>query len=119
MASFSEASTIQAGVVDRLVQADMGWSAQEVRDGIGTLIAEGFLEYDEEASVVFLPKALKYHSPGSDNQLKGAIHALQRVPDTTLWGRFLEAAAIHAEKLYERLIAHSQADLEALPSDEQ
>lgn len=85
------------------IQADLNWSRETVDQQMSHLIDDGFVKYDADTSVVFLPNALKYHQPGSANQLQGAINALQQVPDTTLWGEFLDAAMENSPRLYERL----------------
>ena len=82
------------------VQADLAWTADEVRDGMARLIDDGFIEYDEAARVVFLPKALKYHEPKAPKQVQGAVNALQQVPDTVLWDSFVEASAAFAPALH-------------------
>ena len=85
------------------IQADLEWSADEVRERMDELIASGFIEYDEAARVVLLPKALKYHRPVSEKQKQGAINVLQQVPDSPLWDSFVRAAAEFAPELYEAL----------------
>ena len=85
------------------IQADLEWPEAEVRQHMAVLIDSGFVEYDEAARVVFLPKALRYHQPKSKNQLQGAINELQQVPETTLWHRFTAAAREHAPALWEAL----------------
>ena len=85
------------------IQADLEWSEVEVRDRMRTLLDSGFIKYDEAARVVLLPKALKYHTCGSDKQIQGAINALQEVPDSTLWPDFLASAQTFSPKLFDRL----------------
>lgn len=85
------------------IQADLAWDEVTVREEMATLIGLGFINYDEAARVVFLPKALKYHNPKSAKQVQGAVNALQQVPDTTLWHLFVEAAATYAPALSEAI----------------
>ena len=82
------------------IEADLGWTREDVIDRMADLIETGFINYDREAQVVFLPKALKYHTPKSGKQIQGALNALQEVPDTTLWPQFVEAARTFATALY-------------------
>lgn len=84
-------------------QADLRWTEEQIVGAMADLIESGFVAYDYDAQVVFLPKALKYHTPKSDRQVQGAINALQEVPDTTLWDRFVKAAQNFAPALFARL----------------
>ena len=85
------------------IQADLSWGEDEVYAGFEYVVEQGFAEYDYDASVVFLPKALKYHQPSTTPQVQGAINALQAVPDTRLYDSFLAAARDYAPRLYEAL----------------
>lgn len=96
------------------IQADLEWSADEVRERMGELIVCGFIDYDEAARVVLLPKALKYHTPKSERHVQGAINALQEVPDTVLWDRFVAAAGEFAPALYARLEPAESNPMESL-----
>lgn len=71
------------------LETDLALEADEVALRMAHLLDTGFIEYDVDAEVVFLPKALKYHEPKAEKQIKGAISALERVPDTYLFPRFL------------------------------
>jgi hypothetical protein len=81
------------------VETDMALEADEVSERMAHLLDRGFVKYDEDAEVVFLPKALKYHEPKSKPQIKGAISALEQVPETVLFTDFLSAAETHAPTL--------------------
>jgi hypothetical protein len=85
------------------IEADLDWDSTDVWKRMDHLISQDFVRYDEDARVVLLPKALRYHEPKSDPQIKGAVNALQEVPDTALWPDFLAAAREYAPRLYERL----------------
>jgi hypothetical protein len=85
------------------IQADLSWAEDDVYGGFEYVVEQGFAEYDYDAKVVFLPKALKYHQPSTDPQVQGAINALQSVPDTRLYDSFLAAAREYAPRLYEAL----------------
>lgn len=78
------------------VEADLGWTPKDVRRAMDDLLGAGFIEYDREAEVVFVRNALKYQAPQSKTQIKGAINALQNVPETDLLPAFLESAEAHA-----------------------
>ena len=85
------------------IQADLEWPEAEVRDRMQELIDDGFIQYDEAARVVFLPKALRYHQPKAKKQIQGAINELQAVPDTELWDGFLDSARQFAPELAKAL----------------
>lgn len=74
------------------VSTDLALEADQVGECMARLMDKGFMEYDRDAEVVFLPKALKYHEPKARNQIKGAITALEGVPETYLFGHFVTAA---------------------------
>jgi hypothetical protein len=71
----------------------------------------GFVQYDDASAVVLIPKALKHQAPSTENQIKGAITQLERIPRTSLWDAFRMACASHCPKL-------SDAINERWPSDE-
>src|SRR4029077_2967535 len=81
------------------IETDLALEADEVGRRMAHLLDKGFIEYDEEAEVVFLPKALNYHEPKSERQIKGAIQALERVPETDLFPRFVTVAQSLAPSL--------------------
>jgi hypothetical protein len=85
------------------IEADLGWDEAVLFSRFEIVLGAGFAEYDYDASVVFLPKALKYHQPSTAPQIQGALNALQAVPDTALYDSFLEAARQYAPRLYEAL----------------
>lgn len=82
------------------IEADLDWPREAVVNSMADLIRDGFVDYDQDAQVVFLPNALKYHTPKSSKQIQGALNALQGVPDTALWPKFVEAARVFAADLY-------------------
>lgn len=82
------------------IEADLDWSREAVVNAMADLIRDGFVDYDQDAQVIFLPRALKYHTPKSGKQIQGALNALQEVPDTVLWPQFVEAARTFATALY-------------------
>lgn len=82
---------------------DLGWSANKIRKAMANLIADGFVEYDAEASVVLLPGALNHHQPKTTPQLKGALAQLEDLPATDLQARFVDLAREKCEPLYRAL----------------
>lgn len=76
----------------RYAADDLGWSDSRTKAALERLIEDGFAEYDPDAKVVLLPKALRYYKPKTTPQLKGALQALAKVPATPLKQRFVELA---------------------------
>lgn len=85
------------------VAADLGWTSKVVDDTLDTLEADGFVQYDEQAEVVFVVKALKYHAPKSEKQIQGAIASLEALPATPLFMGFQASADTHSEGFAEEL----------------
>lgn len=81
------------------VEADLCWPADAVLSRMGGLCADGFIDYDHSGQVVFVRNALKYQAPKSKLQIKGAINALEQVPETPLMEQLAETAAVHSRPL--------------------
>src|SRR3954471_24742808 len=62
------------------IASDLGWPARKVDEALAVVCASGFSAYDDEAAVVFIPKALKHQAPSTPNHIKGAIAQLERLP---------------------------------------
>lgn len=82
--------------------ADLGWTARKTQQHLDTLVAAGFAEYDEHASVMLVVKALKRQAP-NPNQAKAAIKKLRVLPVTPLRRRFYALAERYAEGLAEAM----------------
>lgn len=92
------------------IAADLGWSMKTVEATLKTLIAAGFVEYDPAAEVILVCKALEYQAPATENQIKGAIASLGRVPKTSLWDRFLVTCESHCQSLSDAIRMRSECD---------
>jgi hypothetical protein len=77
--------------------SDLAWLTERVAESLAILEAEGFVAYDHKASVVFLPKALKYQRPDNPNQWTAAIRSIRELPANGLFPAFLEAACAYAK----------------------
>jgi len=98
------------------MMADLGWSDRRVVRALDALVADDFIEYDNQASVVLIVKALKWQQPSNPNGVKAAVRALRRVPPTVLATRFRELAERFAERLAEGLPEGIPAGLGDPPS---
>src|SRR5438128_2861858 len=67
------------------IGTDLGWTPRQIDEALATLLAVGFVKYDEAAQVVLLPKALKRQRPTTVKQIAGAVRQLELVPDTGLF----------------------------------
>jgi DNA-binding MarR family transcriptional regulator len=72
--------------------ADLGWSAARVRRNLDRLVEDGFVEYDHDAEVVWVRRALHYQAPSTEKQIAGALTSLSELPRTSLRDRFRETA---------------------------
>jgi hypothetical protein len=77
--------------------ADLQWLPERLGKPFSKLLANGFIEYDETAQVVLIVKALKWQRPDNPNQQTAAIKALEELPETRLWERFLTVAEEYAK----------------------
>jgi len=80
-----------------------GWTLARVTASLAQLVSQGFVQYDDKARVVFLPKAMKYQRPDNGNQQTAAIRNLENLPPTMLSDGFFEAAATYCESFSQAL----------------
>lgn len=83
------------------VSADLGWSQKRLQKAWDALVKEDFIRY--MGGVVLIVQALKYQAPGNPNQIKAALNALERVPETELDVQFGALAEAFAQGLLEAL----------------
>jgi hypothetical protein len=79
------------------VSGDMKWPVTRVTQTLSALTRKGFCQYDEQAEIVFLPKAMEYQRPDNENQQKHAIEKLRDLPETPLFAGLIEAAEAYTE----------------------
>lgn len=72
------------------ILTDIGWVSERLRNPFETLLRDGFMEYDNRCSVVFITNALAYQAPENPNQVKGAIARVEELPETPLLQRLYE-----------------------------
>jgi hypothetical protein len=81
------------------IMGDLGWSPERLEEPLAELVAKGFIDYDEEASVVLVCKALKWQAPANPNGVKAAIKQVEELPETRLLTDFYVAAQRYCERL--------------------
>jgi len=82
---------------------DMKWSPERLGESFDALLADGFMEYDEDDQVCFIVKALHYQPPRNPNMVKAAIRRVQTVPKTRLDEHFMASAMTYCKSLAESL----------------
>lgn len=83
--------------------ADLGWSPQRLAKPFGELLSEGFIEYDDRASVCLIMKALDYQAPENPNQVTAALRKLADLPENALTSTFKGLAERYCEPLAQAL----------------
>lgn len=81
---------------------DLGWPTRKVRSTLASLAGYGFAEYDHDAQVVWIVKALKLQTPNG-NQAKAAARKVYALPPTRLLEPFREASETLCPTLAEAL----------------
>lgn len=82
---------------------DMGWELSRFKAAFSRLLTDGFVEYDDQASVVLIVSALKWQAPENPNQVKAALRAIDKLPETPLLSRFRTLAETLCPRLAEGL----------------
>lgn len=85
------------------IMGDLNWSPQRLDKAFRELLDRGFIEYDEDASVVLIRKALKFQAPENPNQVKSAIANLSELPETALLSQLLTLSERYCERLAKAL----------------
>lgn len=75
----------------------IGWDRARLQRAVHTLTEDGFVRWDQEAGVVLILKALKYHPPTGAKTIAGAVNRLDTFDGTPdLFELFLSAAEKYA-----------------------
>jgi hypothetical protein len=82
---------------------DMKWELERLAKPFAELLADGFIDYEEDAQVCFIVKALEYQTPSNGNMDTAAVRRLKMVPATRLDGPFLVSAVHHCQRFAKRL----------------
>ena len=86
--------------------ADLDWPEKRVRKALDAILDNGLARYDEKARVCFIVQALKWQSPGSELQVRGAITRLLPLPPTPLLAELHEQAQQFAQRLAQEMTQH-------------
>lgn len=100
--------------------AEIGWPVEAFREAFRKASSKGMVEYDETASLVWLPNFLRYNPPESPNVVKAWASALDLLPECGLLSRVIAGAKAYTEGLNEGFRkALPQAFAKAMPIQEQ
>ncbi len=77
---------------------DLGTVTETVRERLGILSRDGWLYYDFDARVVFLPKWDKFDPPENGNVCKSFKAHVAELPDTKLTGYFITTLKPYCER---------------------
>ncbi len=69
---------------------DLRWPFDRASNALAELVETGFIGYDEQVGIVLVVKALRWNSPKSPNNVKGAASAVAELRDTPLRQLFLD-----------------------------
>lgn len=83
--------------------ADLGWDSERFREAFEELLANRFIEYDDDARVILIVNALRYQAPENENQAKNAVKRLLNLPATPLTCTFRTLCERFSERLLEQL----------------
>lgn len=81
------------------IQSDLDWSERRVKQTVSELLRNGFCNYDETVDLVLIPFCLEVRSPQNLNQAKGALKALEDLPETRLLNEWISLAERHSKQL--------------------
>lgn len=81
--------------------AEKRWSEKRFREAFQEVSAKGMAKHDEEASMVWLPKFIRYNGPESPNVLKAWVDALDLLPECTLKDEVIHSVKVFTKGLTE------------------
>jgi hypothetical protein len=79
--------------------AEIGWTEKAFREAFVDVLSKGMAEHDEKASLMWLPKFLKYNSPESPNVIKAWAGSLALLPECDLLSRVIASSVAFAKGL--------------------
>lgn len=82
---------------------DLGWTLKRFTRAFEQLRAQGLVEYDDQAKVCLIVKALKWQPIENPNQVKAAIKELDELPATALIDRLETLAQQYCQRLAEAM----------------
>lgn len=106
--------------------AEIGWTPEVFREAFLEASHKGMAEHDEKASLIAIPKFIRYNPPESPNVIKAWIGAAELLPECSLKTRVLQRAQAFSEgmtegfrKAFREAFAKSMANQEQEQEQEQ
>ena len=100
--------------------AEIGWTAEAFREAFREALLKGMVEHDEKASLMWLPKFLRYNPPESPNVIKAWSGSLELLPECELLTRVVAGSVAFAKGLNKGFAeALPEAFAKAMPIQEQ
>lgn len=100
--------------------AEIGWTAEAFREAFREALLKGMVEHDEKASLMWLPKFLRYNPPESPNVIKAWSGSLELLPECELLNRVVAGSVAFAKGLNKGFVeALPEAFAKAMPIQEQ
>lgn len=88
--------------------SEIGWDVERLSEAFAKASSKGMAKHDAEASIIWLPKFIKYNEPESPNVLKAWAGAIDLLPECDLTREAIQSVKDFAEGL-------SKGFQEALP----
>lgn len=103
---------------------EMGWPPEAFREAFREVLSKGMVEVDEKASLIALPRFLRYNRPESPNVVTAWAKCLDMLPESPLRNRIVmraEASLAGFSRGYQDAFrkAFGKALLKAMPNQEQ
>jgi len=80
------------------------WTEDDLMEPFSHLVSAGFLMYDDELEIVFLPEALTLQNTANPNQCTHGVRRLRKVRPTPLFDALLAVAVDYDPRLAEALL---------------
>lgn len=98
---------------------ELGWEPEAFREAFAEVLQQGLAEHDAKASLMALPRFIKYNQPESPNVIRAWVGALDLLPECALKNRVLHRAKDYADQMTEGYAkAFAEAFAKAMPNQE-
>ena len=74
------------------ISFDLKLEKEKIKDLLNYLIKEDFINYDQQNSIVFIKKGLKYNKIKNKSQRKSAFNKIDNLSQSYLFQQFIKAA---------------------------
>lgn len=81
--------------------SEIGWPVERLSEGFEEACSKGMARHDAQASMIWLPKFIRYNAPENPNVLKAWASAVDLLPECDLTREAIQAVKDFAEELPE------------------